>query len=188
MVFDIKDIQKQLSAVPLVSPYPHDLSVAIICDVFRVAGLRPPSRADWAGLEHASKAAGLWKEQVGMLAHVLTSSTLGEDSSQALRKDADPRVLLALFFTRVEPLTAEMVRSNAFRQEEFLRKWVHAVQGQVKGETAMESDARLKKLDYRAALKEMERAEEARRREADKRLKELQEAEKRAADARGWRE
>lgn len=188
MAFDIKDIQKQLSAVPLVSPYPHDLSVAIICDTFRLAGLRPPSRADWASLEHISKAAGLWKEQVGMLAHVLTSSSLGEDTARALREDADPRMMLQVFFTRVEPLTAEMVRSNAFRQEEFLRKWVHAVRGQVKDESTRDSDARLKQLDYRTALKEMERAEEARKKEADKRLKELQEAEKRAADARGWRE
>jgi len=188
MAFDVKNIQKQLTDVPLVSPYPHDLAVAIICDTFRLAGVRPPSRADWEDLERRAKTPALWREQVVMLAYVLTSSTLGADTAAMLRKNTDSATVMKGFFVQVEPLTAEMIRSNAFRQEEFLRKWVHAVDGQVKDESPRETAARLKQLDYREALQEMQRAEAARRKEADKRAKDLADAAQRAADARGWRE
>ncbi|MCK8501388.1 hypothetical protein VZQ01_17860 [Myxococcus faecalis] len=188
MVFDVKDIQKQLTAAPIVSPYPHDLAMAIVCDTFRLAGLRPPSRADWEDLERRAKQGALFREQVVMLAYALTSSSLRADTVASLRKNVDTPRLLRGFFLEVEPLTAEMIRSNAFRQEEFLRKWVHAVDGQVKDESPKESAARRNQLDYRTALREMERAEQARKKEADRRAKELQEAAQRATDARGWRE
>ncbi|MCE9668807.1 hypothetical protein LY474_13365 [Myxococcus stipitatus] len=188
MVFDIKHIQKQLGETPLVSPYSHDLAVAIVCDTFRLANLRPPSRQDWGDLEKRARSAALWREQVMMLAHVLTATSLRAATAETLRRNVDATTLLQRFFTEVEPLTAEMIRSNAFRQEEFLRKWVHVVDGQVKDESAKESAARLRQLDYRLALQEMERAEKARKLEAERRARELQEAAARATDARGWRE
>lgn len=50
MAFDIREIQTQLEAAPIVSPYSHDLALAIICDTFRLAKVRPhPARtgAPW---------------------------------------------------------------------------------------------------------------------------------------------
>ncbi|HZI16845.1 MAG TPA: hypothetical protein VE153_41140 [Myxococcus sp.] len=187
-LFDIPLLQKQLAAAPIVSPYPHDLAVAIICDTFRLTeGVRPPTLADWKDLEQRYKHP-LWKEQVAMLAHVLVSTSLREATMGTLRKGANTRQLVQDFFDGIEPLTAEMVRSNAFRQEEFLRKWVKATGGQVMNESARDSAARLEQLDYKKATYELKRAEHARKKEAEKREKLIAEAEKRAAEARGWRE
>ncbi len=187
MAFDLREIQTQLDAAPIVSPYSHDLSLAIVCDTFRLARVRPPSLADWGELEQRARSP-LWREQVVMLAHVLASSSLRQETALTLQRSDDATTLLQRFFQDVAPLTAEMVRSNAFRREEFLRKWVRAVGGQWQGESPKGSVSRLEQLDYRKAEAEMRRAEEARKREADKRQQALREAEQRAADARGWRE
>lgn len=187
MLFDIQTLRKQLAAAPIVSPYPHELAVAIICDTFRLANLRPPSRQDWVDLEQYAHHP-LWKEQVVMLAHLLAGSALRDDSAKALKKGTEATAVLRHFFEDIAPLTAEMVRSNAFRQEEFLRKWVRALGGTVLNESAKESAKRLDQLDYRKAQQELKRAEEARKQEAERREQLLREAQQREADARGWRE
>jgi len=187
MDFDIQSLRKQLEAAPIVSPYSHELAVAIICDMFRLANVRPPSRADWTALEQHARHP-LWKEQVVMLAHLLAGSALRDDSAKALRKDANAASILQRFFEEITPLTAEMVRSNGFRQEEFLRKWVRAVGGEVRNESEQESAKRLDQLDYRKAQEELKRAEHARKQEAERREKLLREAQQREAEARGWRE
>ncbi len=187
MAFDLAQLREQLAAAPLVSPYPHDLAVAILCDTFRLGNLRPPGRTEWEGFSKRF-ANRLWREQVGILAHVLASSSLREETVRVLTPNLKVAAALGRFFESVGPLTAEMVRSNAFRQEEFLRKWIHAMGGQVKGESSQESLRRMEQLDYRKAVKDFERAEAARKAEAEKRAKMLKEAAQRAADARGWRE
>lgn len=187
MRFDVQTLRQQLAAAPIVSPYPHELAVAIICDTFRLANVRPPSREDWTALETRARNP-LWREQVVMLAHLLAGSALRDDSAKAMTKNTEAVGVLQRFFDDIAPLTAEMVRSNGFRQEEFLRKWVRAVGGEVLNESAKESAKRLDQLDYRKAQQELKRAEEARKREAERREKELREAQQREADARGWRE
>jgi hypothetical protein len=187
MAFNLAQLREQLAAAPLASPYPHDLAMAIICDTIRMGNLRPPARTAWEAFGKRFHHA-LWKEQVGILAHVLSSSSLREETARVLTQSFDPVVALGRFFESVEPLSAEMVRSNAFRQEEFLRKWIHAVGGTVHGEADKESQRRLEHLDYRKAMKDFERAEAARKAEAQKREKMLQDAAQSAADARGWRE
>jgi len=187
MAFDLAQLKQQLTAAPLVSPYAHELAVAIICDTFRLANIRPPARTAWEAFRQRFVSA-LWQEQVAILAHVLVSSSLREETVRTLKPPFDAVVALGRFFEAVAPLTAEMVRSNAFRQEEFLRKWIHEVGGQVKGESTQEAQRRLEHLDYRKAVKDFERAEAARKAEAQKREQMLKEAAQNAADARGWRE
>ncbi|WP_233587440.1 hypothetical protein [Corallococcus sp. CA049B] len=187
MAVSIPHLREQLAATPIVSPYPHDLAVAIVCDTFRLASQRPPSQAEWAKLEQRLKNP-LFQEQVGMLAHVLVSSDLRKKTVLYLTADRTPQARLQQFFEEVHPLTAEMIRSNAFRQEEFLRKWLAAVGADVEGETEAESKRRLKDLDYRQAVTDLRKVEEARRKEADRRQEMLQEAQRKEAEARGWRE
>lgn len=187
MAFEIAHLRKQLAAAPLTSPYPHDLAVAIVCDTFRLANLKPPTREQWTGFERFQGHA-LWREQLGMLAHVLVSTSLREETAKVLNADRTPMARLEQFFEEIQPLTAEMVRSNAFRKEEFLRKWILAVGGTVEGETAKQSQQRVEQLDYRKALVDFQKAEAARKQEAEKRSKLLQEAAQREAEARGWRE
>jgi hypothetical protein len=123
------------------------------------------------------------------LAHALATTSLRHEAVQALRASSSrPDRLLDGFFDAIAPLTAEMIRSNSFRQEEFLRRFVEALGGQVAGETERVSARRLEQLDYRKTLAEFQRAEKARASEAERRAKLLAEAAKREADARGWRE
>ena len=187
MAFDLAQLKQQLTAAPLVSPYAHDLAVAIICDTFRLANVRPPARSAWETFPKRFVSA-LWQEQVTILAHVLVSSSLREETVRTLKPNFEAVVALGRFFESVAPLTAEMVHSNAFRQEEFLRKWIHAVGGRVQGESEQESRRRMEHLDYRRAMDDFARAEAARKAEAEKREKMLKEAAQNAPDARGWRE
>ncbi len=124
-----------------------------------------------------------------MLAHFLAVSDLRLASVAALRAaGANATEVLPQFFDRVQPLTGEMVRANVFRQEEFLRRWVEALQGGIAGETPEESGRRLQSLDYRKTLAELREAEDARKREFTARAQALKEAAERDAAARGWRE
>jgi hypothetical protein len=124
-----------------------------------------------------------------MLAHFLGFPALRAATVEAL--SASRRAMgdvLVEVFREIAPLEAEMLRANAFRQEEALRTWARAVGGGIAGETAQQSAERLAKLDYKRTLAEYEAAEKARKVEQEKREKELAEAAAREAEARGWRE
>jgi hypothetical protein len=192
---DLTRVRDEMAAAPLVSPWPLEVAVAVVNDAFRMGGeLTPPAAGTWAAWARKSK---LLEEQVGMLAHALASTSLRESSVEALAArtrdlSGEPvphsERILEGFFEAIAPLTAEMIRSNAFRQEEFLRRWVAALSAAVAGEKPDASRRRLDQLDYRKTLAEFDRAEGARKLEADRRAKLRKEAEEREAAARGWRE
>jgi hypothetical protein len=186
MAFDVRGIQAELAAAPIASPYPLDLAVAIVNDTFRMAGIPPVADATWT--RWTEKAHTLWTEQMGMLAHALASTSLRAETARILSPVHEKEKALELFFEGVKPLTAEMIRANAFRQEEFLRRWVECWDGEVAGESAAQSKRRLEQLDYRKTLQEYARAERARREEQERRAREAREAAEREAAARGWRE
>lgn len=190
MAFALNEIRRELQAATAQPPVPHDLAVAVINDVFRLAGCKPVADPTWETWTHVRR--GLWPEQVAMLAHCLMYSSLRAQSVATLSAvSAAGADVLDEFFRQVEPLTAEMVRSNAFRQEEFLRKWISVVGGSIDGEAAEASRRRVESLDYRKTLEEYRRAEQARAQEKAKRLEAeriAREAADREAAARGWRE
>jgi hypothetical protein len=186
MPFDWKRIREEIAASPLHSPYPLAVAVAIVNDCFRMAEKAPLDDGAWEAWKKKPRA--FWAEQMGVLAHFLATTTLREATVEALRGAGDRRGDLDAFFARVEPLTAEMVRANAFRQEEFLRCWAEWCGARVGGESAAESRRRLDQLDYRKALEEYDKADKARKKEEAARLKALKEAEERETAARGWRE
>ena len=186
MAFDLEAIRGELQGAPLASPYPFELSASIINDTFRMALVRPVSKKQWDGWKR--KGHELWGEQVVMLAHALASTSLRAETVRTLSPSFDAAVGLQRMFELIEPLTAEMIRSNRFRQEEFLRKWIACVGGQIAGEKARFSKQRVEQLDYRKTLAEYKKAEVARKKEAASRAKALREAAQREAQARGWRE
>jgi hypothetical protein len=98
------------------------------------------------------------------------------------------KAVLEAFLDGTAPLTAEMVRQNPFRREEFLRQWIRGCRGEVAGETEKQSQERLAQLDYREALAEYKKAEVARKAEAARRAQLLREAREREEQAKGWRE
>lgn len=188
MSFDLARIQRELGQRPLSSPVPLDLAVAIVNDVLRMAGKVVVVDRGW---EAWSREAGpLWAEQMGMVGHALAVTSLRDSTVRAIGALSDPRPVARLrgFFAAIEPLSAEMIRSNIFRREELLRRWIEAWEGEVQGEDPAQSARRLDQLDYRKALREYERAEEARKNETAKRAKLAREAAAREAAARAWRE
>ncbi len=189
MPFDLSQIRTDLEAVPMHAPMAVELAIAVIDDRFRDAGLAPPGHERWAAWQRQS--GKLWGEQIGMLGHLLCSTSLGPATVSALRgRPGDSRFeRLTRFFEEIAPLTGEMIRSNQFRQEEAIRLWALTVcGGSIAGETAAQARARTEQLDYRKTLDEFRKADEARKQEAARRRKLLAEARKREADARGWRE
>ena len=161
--------------------------MAVVSDVFRRAGRAAPAPELW--IELAKLYPIRFGEQLGMLAHLLASTSLAAATVEAQRASAfEPKAGITAFFEQIEPLTAEMIRGNAFRREELVRKWLSAWGGAIAGESAEQSAARLTALDYRSTLAEYAKAEAARKAEATERARLIREAEEREAAARGWRE
>lgn len=186
--FDIDRIRREAAEAPLEEPLPRELAAAIIDDGLRRAGRPPLSREAWSRWRRAGGAP--WEERLGVLAHLLSTTSLGPSTTEAWRATRrSPERNVDLFFNSVEPLTAEMVQSNAFRQEELLRKWISRVGGHIAGESASQSKARHDQLDYKKTMREFNKAEQARAKEADRRRRLLAEAQaRRQAEARAWRE
>ena len=190
MALDLDAIRKELAAAPQPSPYPSDLAAAIVSDTIRMSRLTPLPAGVWKKWTGKGQKNKLFAEQLGMLAHILAVTSLRAETTASLLKAPgfEPQKAIEGFFETIAPLTAEMIRANAFRQEEFLRKWAEAVGGSIQGEKAEQSRKRLEQLDYRKTLEEYGRAESTRKAEAERRAKALQEAATREAAARGWRE
>ena len=193
MSFDLSKIEKELGAASAVSPCEAELAVAMLNDGLRLADRAPIDDETWSRL--MKEPAPLWAEQLGMLARFLaTSDELRQQTVEAWggdRRQSTAEYALVGFKDKIAPLTAEMIRANAFRREEFLRRWAECCNGPIEGEKREQSRKRVKKLDYREALREFHRAEKQRTKEEQQRQELLRiAAEERArqAEARGWRE
>jgi hypothetical protein len=187
-VFDLAQIRRELASAPPGAPPALDLALAVIADVFRDAGLPPPSSAALGGL--ASRGAHR-PPQLGALAHILSATSLRAGTVETLRAapPADAAAALESFLDAVWPLSPDLILENAFRQEELLRRWIATWGGQIAGESEAESARRLEQLDYRKTLAEYEKAERSRLAEAQRRAEALRKAREEAEEAaRGWRE
>jgi hypothetical protein len=184
---NLAQLEQELSACPLVSPYSRDLAIAVVSDVFRKAECVPPTSAEWTELRTRFPARS--EEQLATLAHLLASTSLAAASAEGIRARRRPASeALAEFFEQIEPLTAEMIRGNAFRREELVLKWIACLGGSAEGQTAEQTARRIQTLDYRTTLAEYVKAEASRKTEAAERARLLREAAEREAAARGWRE
>ena len=186
MAFDLVLIKRELETAPPAAELPWGVGVAVVSDTLRKAGLVPPALRAWEAWKRKFPRA---VEQVPELARALVSSSLRAETVRTLEAaGALPKGALEAFLDRAAPLTLEMVQRNPFRQEEFLRYWIERCGGSVTGETAAESRSRLEQLDYRQALGEYKKAEQARKGEAARRAQLLREAKEREEQAKGWRE
>jgi hypothetical protein len=186
MAFDLGRVQKELLGAGVPRPLSFAVTVAVVSDTFRLAGLVPPGGEDW---RQRRKALKLLDQQALYLAHALLQTSLRQQVVDELQgATADPAPGLWAFFEAVAPLTGEMLRDNRFRQEEFLRRLVAACGRAVSGESPAQSEKRLRQLDYRTTLAEYQKAEAARQKEAERRAQLLREAAQREEAAKGWRE
>jgi hypothetical protein len=186
MAFEMASLVRELDEAPPSADLPWAVGVAVVSDTFRLAGLVPPASPAWEGWRRKWARA---EELVAELARALVATSLRAQSVAALGASR-PAAQGALegFLDATAPLTAEMVRTNPFRREEFLRHWIRRCGGEVAGETERQSKQRLKQLDYREALAEYKEAEAARKAEAARRAQLLREAREREEQAKGWRE
>src|SRR6185369_14623217 len=106
--FDLDRIRREQQASPLASPYPLDLAVAVVNDTLRMAAALPLPKKTWDAW--AKKAPKLWPEQMGMLAYLLTITSLREQTVAHLKPSFRGAPALNRFFLEIEPLTAEMIR------------------------------------------------------------------------------
>jgi hypothetical protein len=186
MAFDLARVVRELDAAPPSAELPWEVGVAVVSDTLRRAGLAPPTAGVWNGWRKKWPRAA---ELVPELARALVASSLGDETVRTLADARGvPKRAFEDFFESVAPLTREMVRTNHFRREEFLRYWIERCGGSLAGETAEASRARLAQLDYRQALSEYKKAESARKTEAARRAQLLREAKEREEQAKGWRE
>ena len=181
---DINEVVQEVQNASLHSPFSLDTAIAVVNDCFRIAGSAPVGDDVWERWEE--QFGSLWPEQMGIMAHLLSATSLGTVTVSALRESGeDRRGELAGFFRRIESLTAEMIRSNAFRREECIRRWLQWCGAGIEGEDEEASKRRLEQLDYRETLAEYQRAEAAREEEYSGRMERVRQ--QRTA-ARGWRE
>jgi hypothetical protein len=186
MPFDIERIRNEVLSSPLLSPYPPELAVAVVNDCFRSAGCAPIADDRWA--RWLARERSLAPEQISMLGYLLSVTSMRDETVPLLPRAKAPTKAMEGFLNNISPLTAEMIRANRFRQEEFVRRWAEAWGGTILGETPEVSRQRADQLDYRRTMKEFAAAEAARKAEAERRAALLREAAEREAAARGWRE
>jgi hypothetical protein len=189
--FDLARIKADLDAAPMEPPYPLDLAVAVIADLYRDAGRAPPSDDVWPALVARGTRPANRSGQLAALARIIAVTGLRAATVAALRVAApsDPTALIESFLEAIFPVTAELVAENPFRREETVRRWIETVGGTIAGETEEASRKRLEQLDYRRTLAEYEKAEKSRLVEAKKRAEALRKAAEEAAEAaKGWRE
>jgi hypothetical protein len=184
-MFDLKRIQAEIAATPLLVPFAPPVGAAMVDDCARLAGSAPCPDGFWEEYLGDARRA----EQMGALAHFLAYSSLRDGTIEAICAFATvPQAAARAFFEAVAPLDGVMLRENSFRREEFLRRWIACWGGAIEGETMAFSQKRLEQLDYRKALVEYERAEVERKKEASRRAAALAEAQRVAQQDTGWRE
>jgi hypothetical protein len=187
--FPLKEVTSDLANAPIATPVAYDLAVAILLDTLRRAA--KPAPADGTFVKwRKDPDFPLWQEQMCMLGWFLTVSDSLRQATESGWDVPDPIAQLRKLRSDTAPLTAEMMRSNAFRQEEFLRRWAQCIGLTIDGEDVTTSAERVVYLDYRVVLREYAQAEDARLKEEESRQAAIRKAEeeRRATEARGWRE
>lgn len=185
MKIDLGKVATWAGAETLVSPLPRLAAQEGLCALLREAAITPPISADWEKWRQSY--GDLFDEQLGMLVWLLGCEAIREPTRVALRSARTrrlPRGRIQRFFSRLGPITGEMVRANALRREEFVRKWAREMGIGIASETPDESQARVDALDYRVAARKLKRAEAAARKAAVKQASPAAQP----TWPRGWRE
>lgn len=145
---------------------------------------RPPA-ADWA-----KNTKGFDKEawaRMAILVRLFRETPLREPIVKSIVASNATDVFGGFCSGLSQLLTVELLQKSPFRVEELARKWVHALGGSIKGESAAESRQRMERLDFGGVLKNLQAADADRAARVKKlqeieakRLKEQQEAYERA--------
>lgn len=166
MSFELGKLQESLRALALDAwgeEVSSELVIARLMDGLRDAGL--PVMKDKA-INDATRGFDqeTWR-RLGIVVRVFREEpSLKREIDACLR--AKPTAVSEAFFSfaarDTQLLSLELLLKSPFRIEELARKWVRALGGAVAGETAEDSDARVKRIDFGGVLKNLEAAEKDR--------------------------
>lgn len=144
---DLPSVLEASGRLALGKPMPADLSVALLADQFRDAGLSvldPELLTIARDLDHRQKAL------VSILARMTEVSAFREtfvaEAGKTVRKPLG-RKTLGRWLDAVGPIRFEDVVESAQRQEEILRKWLMVLDFPIQEETVSVSQKRLDKVD-----------------------------------------
>lgn len=186
-MLDVRALLDEIDRGPPLPPPVFAVSIAIIDDVSRLAGLPPVPDGSWA-LWRAQRGWPGLDGQAAALAHWLVHTSLRTTTVAWLT--AHPRDARALeaMFEALGPVPGDALPANAFRREEVVRRWAEAWGLPILGEARAQSERRLEQLDYRKALGAFTKAEGERRAAAEAARRAAAEAAARAAESQGYRE
>lgn len=166
MSFELPKVQEALRALAL-DAWGEEVSRELVCARL-MDGLRDAKIPPLSDRQVAEATKGYDQEawrRLAILTRVFREEpAIGGEVTKCLQADHE-RVLSAFFVfcTRdAQLLTLELLLKSPFRVEELARKWLRALGGGIGGETAEESDARVKRIDFGGVLKNLEAAEKDR--------------------------
>lgn len=166
MAVALRPVLAALEALPWSPPAPGPLTCAILADALRDLGLEPPDMSDF---QQAAACGNASDGQVLLqfLAFAVGRTQFGAALAQQppLSLSAAQRLRVAL--SSMQGLPVAQLPRNGFRREEVLRKFLHAFDLPVEGETRAESASRLEAVDFRRLKKTLEREEKERQRLAE---------------------
>ncbi|MEN9799949.1 MAG: hypothetical protein RL653_3646 [Pseudomonadota bacterium] len=167
MGIPLKPVLAALGALPWDPPPRGAVSCAILSDGIRDLGLAPPSASAFRDAAAACGDAERGAVLLQVLAFALSRTPLGASLAQhrPTWRDTEKRLLSAL--ASMKGLPVEQVPRNGFRREEVLRKFLHAFELPIDGESPAESATRLGAVDFRRLKAAMDREEVERRRVAE---------------------
>ena len=121
MPFDLAQLKAELATLPTTLPYATELAIAVVNDCFRMANRPPVPLTTWQAWRAARP--DPWLDQLSLLAEVLATTSLRAQTVRQPLTAPAAEAVLESFFASLGPLDTTIVRSNAFRQEELLRKF-----------------------------------------------------------------
>jgi hypothetical protein len=164
MAVALQPVLVELEGLPWSPPAAGPLSWAILADALRDLGLSPPQAPDFQQAAESFGNAGEGQQLLQFLAFAVSRTQLGAALARqgTLSFSAAHRLRVAL--SSMQGLPVAQVPNNGYRREEVLRKFLHAFDLPIEGETRDQSAARLETLDFRRLKKTLEREEKERQR------------------------
>lgn len=147
------------------------LLAARLFDGLDDAGIPRPPATEWAKVTNGFDAEA-WN-RMAILVRLFRDTPLKDGIATSIAAKSALETFGGFCSGLSQLLTIELLQKSPFRVEELARKWVHALDGTIAGETPAESRQRMERLDFGGVLKNLQAAD------ADRaaRVKKLQEIE-----------
>jgi hypothetical protein len=176
--FDLQKTQEAARAIAL-DGWGEEVSAELVCarllDGLRDAGVVVPTDKAIADATRGYDK-DAWSRLQILVRLFRDEPAIGAEVLACVRRD--PECVRDAFFAfcvrDTELLTLELLLKSPFRIEELVRKWIHTLGGEIGGESANESEARMQRIDFGGVMKNLATAQKDRA-ARQQRLKEMEE-------------